>query len=189
MEFLTKKLTNKEFRELEFDENDNAWYELINGELVQKQSPTVDHQNIVGNILMAMKSYARKNNLGRVYPAPLDVVLDDENAYQPDVLFIRKDRYHIIDDKEKIVIGAPDLIVEVLSKGTARHDKGTKRDIYEMYGVREYWLIDQKSKVVEIYGFEQQRFKLMQYQEETGTVTSSVLTGFQMELDEIFQTD
>ena len=84
---------------------------------------------------MAIKIFTRKKQLGKVFSAPLDTVLDDGNAYHPDVLFVKKDRYHILDEKEEVVIGAPDLVVEILSKGTAIYDKGDKKDIYEKYGV------------------------------------------------------
>ncbi len=187
MGVVTKKITYQEFRELDFPEGDNAWYELINGELVRKQSPTLDHQNIADNILIAIKTYARKNKLGKAYSAPLDTVLDDGNACHPDVLFVSKERYHILDEKEKIVMGAPDLVVEVLSKSTAFYDRGDKKDIYEKYGVREYWLIDQKNKTIEIYAFENQRFKLRDMVDETGEVQSKVLDGFKMKAAEVFE--
>ena len=66
MDVVAKKITSREFKEMEFDENDSSWYELINGELVRKQSPTISHQNIADNILIAMKTYARQKNLGKV---------------------------------------------------------------------------------------------------------------------------
>ncbi len=187
MEVVAKKITYREFKEMEFDENDSSWYELINGELVRKQSPTISHQNIADNILIAMKTYARQKNLGKVYSAPLDTVLDDGNAYHPDVLFVKKDRYHILDENEGVIIGAPDLVVEVLSKSTAIHDRGDKKDIYEKYGVREYWLIDPKSKTIEVYNFENERFRLKQLADETGTAHSEVLEGFNIELAKIFE--
>ena len=105
MEITTKKLTYQEFKDFDFPEGDNAWYELINGELVRKQSPTLDHQNIADNILIAIKTFARKNKLGKAYSAPLDTVLDDGNAYHPDVLFVSKERYHILDEKRKDCFG------------------------------------------------------------------------------------
>ena len=89
--------------------------------------------------------------------------------------------------KEKIVLGAPDLVVEVLSKSTAFYDRGDKKDIYEKYGVREYWLIDQKNKTIEIYAFENQRFKLRDMVDETGEVQSKVLDGFKMKAAEVFE--
>lgn len=183
----TKGLTYHEFKQLEFDDNDTSWYELINGELVRKQSPTIRHQNISGNIYFRLRLFVEKKSLGKVLSAPLDTVLDDGNAYHPDVLFVSKDRYHILDEKEEVVIGAPDLVVEILSKGTAIYDRGDKKDIYEKYGVREYWLVDPKSKTVEVYSFEKERFKLKQYAEETGTIKSTVLKGFKIELEKIFE--
>ncbi|MBI5917117.1 MAG: Uma2 family endonuclease [Bacteroidetes bacterium] len=187
METVTKGLTYQEFKQMEFDDNDTSWYELINGELVRKQSPTIRHQNISGNIYFQLRLFVQKKSLGKVLTAPLDVVLDDGNAYHPDVLFVKKDRYHILDEKEEVVIGAPDLVVEILSKGTAIYDKGDKKDIYEKYGVREYWLIEPRNKSIEIYSFVEQRFKLVQYAEETGTVQSLVLKGFKIDLTKIFE--
>ncbi len=187
MPVATKGLTYQEFKQMEFDDNDAFWYELIDGQIVGRKSPSIRHQEVVGNMLMALKTFARKKLLGKTYSAPLDTVLDDGNAYHPDVLFVSKDRYHILDEKEEVIIGAPDLVVEILSKGTAIYDRGDKKDIYEKYGVREYWLVDPKSKTVEVYSFEKERFKLKQYAEETGTIKSTVLKGFKIELEKIFE--
>ncbi|MFQ5447438.1 MAG: Uma2 family endonuclease [Saprospiraceae bacterium] len=187
MVVVSKKLTYREFRDMEFDDNDTSWYELINGELVKKQSPTISHQVIAGNIYFQIRLFVEKKATGKVIAAPLDVVLDDGNAYQPDIIFVKKDRYHILDEKEEVIIGAPDLVVEILSKSTALYDRGEKKDIYEKYGVREYWLVNPKSKAVEIYSFENERFKLDQYEEETGTVQSAVLGKFKLDLKKIFE--
>ncbi|MCF8247915.1 MAG: Uma2 family endonuclease [Saprospiraceae bacterium] len=187
MEIVAKGLTYQEFKQLEFADDDTSWYELINGELVRKQSPTIRHQGISGNIYFRIRLFVEKKSLGKVFSAPLDTVLDDGNSYHPDVLFVSKDRFHILDEKEEVVIGAPDLVVEILSKGTAIYDRGDKKDIYEKYGVREYWLVDPKSKTVEVYSFEKERFKLKQYAEETGVIKSTVLKGFKIELEKIFE--
>ena len=187
MEVLQKKLTYQEFRQIEFDDNDDSWYELINGELVKKQSPTIKHQDISREIGYRLIEFSKRTNAGKVYFAPLDVVLDDNNAYQPDIFFIKKDRFFILNEKEQVVIGAPGLVVEILSKGTAIYDKGDKKDIYEMNGVWEYWLVDPISKSVELYSFVNQRFKLFQYATESGLVKSVLLEGFEIELTDIFQ--
>jgi Uma2 family endonuclease len=183
---VAKKITYQEFREMEFDDNDNNWYELINGELVRKQSPTYDHQSISREILVALTLYARQTRSGNVWSAPLDVVLDDNNAYHPDVFFVKKERYFIFNEKEKIVIGAPDLVVEILSKSTAQYDRGDKRDTYEQFGVREYWLVDPAKKSIELYSFVNERFKLVSYFEETGVLKSIVLEGFEMDIEQVF---
>jgi len=186
MEVLQKKLTYQEFRQIEFDDNDDSWYELINGELVKKQSPTIKHQDISREIGYHLIEFSKRTNAGKVYFAPLDVVLDDNNAYQPDIFFIKKDRFFILNEKEQVVIGAPGLVVEILSKGTAIYDKGDKKDIYEMNGVREYWLVEPRNKSVEVYALENERYRLVAYLEETGIVKSTVLEGFELEISQIF---
>ncbi len=186
MEVLQKKMTYGEFRELDFADNDDSWYELINGELVRKQSPTVEHQIISGNIEFELMTYVKQTQSGTVLHAPLDVVLDDRNAYHPDIFFIRKERLFIIDKKEQIVIGSPDLVVEILSKSTAAHDRGAKRETYERNGVREYWLVDPRNKSVEVYGLVEQRYKLIAYQEENGLVQSAALEGFELDIEKVF---
>lgn len=186
MEVLHKQLTYREFRELEFSDSDDAWYELINGEIVKKQSPSVRHQRISRKIERALDNYAERTQSGEMFHAPLDVVLDDGNAYHPDVFFIKKERFFILDAKEEVVIGSPDLVVEILSKSTATHDKGDKKDTYERCGVREYWLADPVKKSVEVYAVVNQRYKLVGYQEGSGVLRSTVLEGFELDIAAIF---
>ena len=154
---------------------------------MKKQSPAVRHQRISGEIEFALMTFNKKNNLGIVLHAPLDVVLDDGNAYHPDVFFIKKERSFILDDKEEIVIGAPDVVIEILSKSTAGNDRGAKKDNYEKYGVREYWLVDPQNKSVEVYALMEERYKLVSYVVETGVVKSSVLEGFELNIEPVFE--
>ncbi len=186
MGVLQKRMTYQEFRELDFDDSDDYWYELINGELVRKQSPTIEHQRISRRIERILDNHAEQTQSGEMFHAPLDVVLDDNNAYHPDIFFIKKDRLFIIDKKEQVVIGSPDLVIEILSKSTAAHDKGVKRETYERNGVREYWLVDPRNKSVEVYGLIEQRYKLIAYQEETGIFQSTALEGFELNIEKVF---
>jgi Uma2 family endonuclease len=185
---LAKKLTYQEFRQMDFDDDDSAWYELINGEIVKKQSPSLRHQIISGNIEFALRVYADKTNFGRMLHAPLDVVLDDGNAYHPDVFFVKKERAFILDNPDEIVMGAPDLVVEILSKSTALYDKGIKKDIYETYGVREYWLVDPRTNTIELYAYTEQRYRLVALLEATDVLKSVELEGFELNLEEVFRT-
>lgn len=186
MNVLERKITYQEFRQMDFDDTDDAWYELINGELVRKQSPTLGHQLVSSEIEFQLMAFSKKTNSGKVLHAPMDVVLDDNNAYHPDIFFVKKERYFIFDDKEKVVIGAPDLVIEILSKSTAAEDKGSKKDNYELHGVREYWLVDPVRKSIEVYALVNERFKLISYLEENGILKSSVLEGFEMEIEAVF---
>jgi len=186
MGVLQKKMAYQEFRELDLNYNDDFWYELINGDLVRKQSPTVEHQIISSNLEFELMLYVKQTQSGTVLHAPLDVVLDDNNSYHPDIFFIKKERLFIIDKKEQVVIGSPDLVIEILSKSTAVYDKGVKRETYERNGVREYWLVDPRNKSVEVYGLVEQRYKLIAYQEETGLIQSAALEGFELDLEKVF---
>jgi Uma2 family endonuclease len=187
MEVLQKRLTYREFRELEFDDHDDAWYELINGELVRKQAPTSDHQAISWEISLALGNYLKGAKSGRAFYAPFDVVLDDGNAYHPDIFFIKKERMVIHSEKERIVKGAPDVVIEILSKSTASDDKGDKKDVYEKYGVKEYWLADPAKRAFEVYSLVNDRFKLTTYLEENGVLKSSVMEGFELDIEQVFE--
>lgn len=186
MEVLKRNLTYPEFRQLEFDDNDTSWYELINGELVKKQSPTFDHQRLSKAIFRRLDAYSFSTDKGEAFYAPLDVVLDDGNSYIPDLFFIKKERSFIMNEKERLVTGAPDLVVEILSKSTAGLDKGTKKENYEKYGVREYWLVDPLKKFIEVYALVNERYKLVCYLEESGVLKSTVLEGFEMDMEKVF---
>ncbi len=188
MQEVKRKITYTEFREMELDHPGIFQYELINAEIVKKQSPNFRHQNIGSNLEEMFRAFVKPRHLGVVFRAPLDVVLDDENAYQPDVGFIRQERVPLILPREDdIIYGAPDLVVEILSKSTGRFDKGDKKDTYERCGVREYWLIDPKSKAVEVYCFENERYKLKFFAQENGIVQSQVLEGFELDIEKIFE--
>ena len=84
------------------------------------------------------------------------------------------------------VDGAPDLITEILSPGTAYHDLIEKKEIYERFEVKEYWIIDPKKHRVEIHNNVDQQFKLNHRIEIEGTASSSVLEGFEISLENIF---
>ncbi len=88
--------------------------------------------------------------------------VDDGNAYHPDIFFIKKERFFILDAEELEFIKR--TAIEILSKSTAPHDKGDK-DTYERCGVREYWLADPVKRSVEVYAVVNQRYKLVDYKE------------------------
>lgn len=186
MEVLEKMLTYKEYREMEFDDDDNFQYELINGELMKKASPTIEHQRLVRKIAFAIEKHLESNPVGEVFFAPLDVVLDDHNVPQPDVFYVGKDKEYILNETEQVVIGIPDIIVEILSPGSVKRDRIIKKKIYEQFGVPEFWLVDPSYNNVEIFHLVGGAYELADFIEVAGTVKSTVLTGFELPLDKIF---
>ena len=178
---LRTKLTYEDYRNTPDDER----YELIDGELIMSPSPREAHQYADVELGATLHTFVKLHNLGRVYHAPFDVVLSDTDVVQPDLLFVSRERLHII--TEDNIQGAPDLAVEILSPSTSARDRGYKRDLYAKHGVKEYWQVDTDAKqitvlslnadgdydVVAVYGVGQ-------------TLASPLLPGFALNLDEIF---
>lgn len=186
MEVLEKMLTYQEYREMEFDEDDNFRYELLNGILMRKGSPTIEHQRIAGNIYFRMRLFVEEKQVGEVFSAPLDVVLDDHNAPQPDIFFVSKDKKYILDEEKQVVIGTPDIIIEILSPGSVKKDRITKKKIYESCKVPEFWIVDPSYRHIEIYKLAGDTYELADFVEESGTLKSTVLAGFELPLHQIF---
>lgn len=115
--------------------------QLIHNHIIMSPSPKWKHQDIVATILTAFRNFLVKNKAGKVL-SDVDVYLNEENVYRPDVLFIANEQMQILGD-DGYVHGAPLLVIEVLSHGTAGYDKKEKKEIYATCGVKEYWLIDQ----------------------------------------------
>ncbi len=164
---------------------EGAPYQLIEGELVMTPSPTTFHQIISGNLFGKMRDRVKEKGEGLVLFAPIDIYLDDENVFQPDLVFISKQRRDII--KDDGIHGAPDMVIEILSPSTAYYDIKKKYKMYEKFSVKEYWIVDPEMKGVELFSLtEQSKFLLSASLTEQGTVKSGILNGFEMTLEEIF---
>jgi Uma2 family endonuclease len=125
----------------------NLPVQLLHGEVIMSPAPELKHQEIIFAAAKLIENLAVD---GKVRLSPVDVYLDGENVVQPDVLWTSPDSScRVVDGK--YLSGAPDLVVEVLSPGTARHDRGMKFDLYQKYGVREYWMVDPVAEYVEVF--------------------------------------
>ena len=160
-------------------------YQLLDGEMIVAPSPITKHQDIVARILMALSQFVTQHRLGRVFVAPLDVVLSNHDVVQPDVLFVSNERSAIV--TEANIQGAPDLVVEILSPGTAEYDRGYKQALYGRHGVREYWLVDPDAETLEVLTLGEQGLETIATYTRRQTLKSELLEGLLMELDEVFQ--
>lgn len=186
-------LTVHDFRRMEFDDNDTFYYELINGELVAKSAPSPFHQRISGNISFAMRQFVTANKLGEVLYAPIDVFLTENSSSQPDVLFISTAKRHLVTSEG--VEGAPDLVVEIISPSSIKRDRGDKMKLYERCSIGEYWLVDARTRSVEVYvntlvadrhDFELREVFVAADTHEPVLVQSFLLEGFTMPLEAVF---
>ena len=121
--------------------------ELISGRLYVSPSPNLAHQLVVAHLLTVMYRLAEQTG-GLAVAAPMDVALAEHSVVQPDVIYVSPARRWILQDR---IVGAPDLVIEVLSGSTARRDRGEKMRLYASSGVSEYWLVDPLARQVEFF--------------------------------------
>ena len=138
--------------------NDGKRYEILEGELTVTPAPSTKHQTASVNLLVLLSQYIKERDLGKLFHAPIDLILESTSVLQPDLLFVSKARQRII--TEKAIEGAPDLVIEILSPGTSRTDRVTKAQIYARYSVPAYWIVDPEQEVIEIYLQEADGYRL-----------------------------
>jgi Uma2 family endonuclease len=141
------RMTTAEFLELP---ESNQIRELIDGEIFVNP-PKDPHQEIVVNAVLFLGSVIKG---GKLRVAPTGVVFDDTNTPEPDVFWVSSQNDHCERGDDGYWHGAPDLIIEVLSPSTTRNDRVTKFQLYEKYGVLEYWIADPEMHSIEVWFLE-----------------------------------
>ncbi len=147
--------------------------ELIDNVIYRSPSPVTNHQKVLQTIFRRLSESIEDTERGEVFVSAFDVYLDDHaNAVQPDVLVILKGNQGKLNPNGHFH-GVPDLIVEVLSPGNSDHDLIKKKELYERFGVKEYWVVDPQTK--EVQGFEWLANGYKQLFEGTGIIKTSLL--------------
>lgn len=145
--------------------------ELIDGKIYMSPSPVTDHQRVISKLFTKIFTYAEESGLGEAFVSPYDVYLDEQsNAVQPDIIFVSKSNSDIIQDH---IYGVPDLLIELLSPGNKSHDTVMKKNLYEKFGVREYWIVDPATK--ESVGYRLVNNHFEEIEKSIGFITSELL--------------
>ena len=163
-------------------------YELINGEFILVSAPNTPHQSASMGFILSLGNFVVQGNLGSVFHAPTEVILTDPegiNIVQPDIIFVSKEREHIITRPN--IQGAPDLLIEILSPSTGRRDRTIKLDLYARHGVSEYWLADPDAQTVSVMLLKDGEYETVGEFSIEDTLTSPTLKGFSVSLDRIFR--
>lgn len=177
------KLTYEDF--LLFPD-DGKRHELIDGEHFVTASPNTRHQRVVGNLHWLLRNYLETRPRGEVFMAPFDVLFSQFDVVEPDLLYMSHDRAAAILTAQHVT-GAPELVVEVGSPSTRKRDDSLKRDLYERFGVSEYWVVDPDHDVVRVYRREATRFmRADALTQESDVLTTPLLPGFAAPLATIF---
>ena len=163
---------------------DSGNYELHNGQIIYMPSPIPIHQQVSNNLATDLTVFLRKHKLGRIFTAPMDVVFNPIDTFQPDILFLSNDRLHLIGDKK--IEGAPDLVIEILSPSNKPKEMGYKKIIYELSGVREYWVINLEKEILTQYENVENEFVSRHVFKKTETLNSLIINGFEMKMNELF---
>ena len=171
-------LTFDEFVDM-FGEDDEV--ELINGVVVKKMAARDPHENLFGWLYFVLRGYVAAKNLGIVRGSRTAVQVTEHRGRLPDVLFVRKDRESIV--QEKGIYGAPDLVIEIVSPGDRPADIVALEADYRSVDVSEIWFIDQKLKRVRVLR-QKDGYKGEVISE--GIVRSEVVEGFRLKVEWLF---
>ena len=175
------RMSYAQFRDLP---DDGVLYEVLDGVVAVRASPTGEHQDIVGEVYARLREEVRRGVLGVVRLGPYDVVLDQHNATMPDLIFVQRQRAGILTSIG--CFGAPDLIVEALSPTSIERDLKDKRATYERFGVTAYWVIDPAGEQLLCFDLVAGRYAERPALGREDTLTSPLFPELAIPLGEVF---
>ena len=164
--------------------NDGKRYEILEGELNVTPAPSTKHQTASVNLLVLLSQHIKERDLGKLFHAPIDLILESTSVLQPDLLFVSKARKNII--TERAIEGAPDLVVEILSPTTSRTDRATKAQIYARHSVPVYWIVDPEREAIEIYLLEADGYRLTTTLQGTTPIAAPPFTELEIATRDVF---
>jgi Uma2 family endonuclease len=170
-------------RDFESFPDDGNRYEILGGLLSVSPAPTLEHQRIVLRIAVALQRYFEEVPSGEVFVAPIDVELSMYDIVEPDVVVVLDANASV--KQTKRIVGAPDVVVEVISPSSELHDRARKAALYAMNGVREYWLVDPGTKTFDVLALRDSDYEKLA--QPTGVAQSQVIEGLEIDLKRLFR--
>ena len=164
---------------------DGRRYEIHGGELVVVPSPLPRHQIAALATFTLLREHTAAAG-GIVLAAPLDIVFAEHDVVQPDVVFFRAERRHLV-QPDAVTRHAPDIVVEVLSPSTASTDRGRKMRTFARYGVPEYWIVDPLARQVEVHALADGAYRATRVAAGGETVRSALLPDLTFEAARLFE--
>ena len=146
-------------------------------------APAPKHQRIVAHLFRHLDDFASDRGVDEVFLAPLDVVLDQRQTVQPDIVFVAKGNERIVKDA---IRGVPDLVMEVVSKGSRQLDRVKKKSLYERFGIKEYWIVDPEAETIEVFGLADGTYRLISKSEFGRSAESELLPGFNIPVSSLW---
>lgn len=165
---------------------DGQRYEIVDGVLYKMTpAPNVWQQKIALRIVRYLATHVEDTGLGEVFIAPTDVELAPNVVVQPDVFVLLNTGR--AETTPSHIVGAPDLVVEVASPSTAKHDRVVKREAYARAGVKEYWLVDPTTRSLEVLLLDKGGYRSLGTCTGQQTLSSALLpTLVEINIEQIF---
>jgi Uma2 family endonuclease len=183
---LVKTYTLEEFWELP-EPLDHSKLELIAGVLYMTPPPGYLHNNAVSRLILLLANHQTKTgDQGRLYVPRAGIVKGPNSWLEPDLFYLRADTKALSDPKYPQYFSTADLVIEVISPGSAIYDRNTKADTYAALGVKELWLVDEVSGIIELRTLEGEQYGASIVFERDDYLKSTVLPGFQVKVSSVF---
>ncbi|MBA3450141.1 MAG: Uma2 family endonuclease [Chloroflexia bacterium] len=163
--------------------DDGKRYEIIEGELFEMPAPSSAHQTIIMNVILLIAPVIQAMG-GRILVSPLDVFFEGADPVQPDIVVMLSGWTGTL--YQRGPQGAPDLLIEILSPSNRGHDVLTKRALYALAGVREYWIVDPENRTIEILTLDQDAFHTASVVSGQDSVISPLLGAMTFPLAAVF---
>jgi Uma2 family endonuclease len=149
--------------------------ELIENQIYMSPAPLFKHQKTIQSIFKELDKTVEEKGKGTVIVAPFDIKLDkSRNSVQPDIIVILKSNQNQINELGRFE-GVPDLLMEILSPSNKEYDLIKKKDLYEKFGVKEYWIVDPETKLAIGFALSESTYKKIS--EEIGKIQSPLLNS------------
>lgn len=180
-----RKMAIKKIKEKQTSyEYEEDRYEMIEGVRYELQpAPAVRHQQLVMYLWKYLEDTCAPDGL--VLTAPIDVKFNEENECQPDVIYIANENLDIVTEKK--ILGAPDLIIEILSPSTSYNDKIRKKAVYERFGVKEYWIVDPFHLYIDQFTLSDRKYILAHTYGNKDKIQSELFSCINIDLESIFK--
>lgn len=162
---------------------DGKRYEILDGDLCVTPAPSPRHQWISKKLQRMLEAYFEARSLGKVFNAPIDVILTLQDVVQPDLVVVTDDRQI----SERGIEGAPTLVVEILSPSTRDRDRGVKARRYAALGIRHYWLVDSEASRFECYSLEASAYVPVVQAEGEVTLSHPDWPGLTLDLKDLWR--
>jgi len=184
---INKTYTYADYLKWTFDER----LELIKGKIFKMSpAPGSVHQIVSGAVFNELYNFLKKRKPCRVFSAPFDVRLPRRSVDDKEIVTVVQPDICVVCDSQKIdskgCIGAPDIVVEILSPGNNKKELQNKYDVYEEAGVKEYWIIHPVEKTFSKYVLTDGRFQPSRILTIGNEVTTPILPGLSIDLEELF---